>query len=960
MVKKMSNIKKFKHILDGTSKFIFRLTLAILIIIVPVTWVVQNDPKIQVFLKNKIIDALQREWKAKIDIESSDLNLFTGKLVLRNGLVKSFSLSSDSNPNCWWKFDKAYVKLSRLACFFEKKLVLKIYFYNVLGKTTFKDGSFSVQDHLKNVFTPSKEFEVDLKRVELNNINFNIDCLSNTVPKNIDVDVQGCLFFKKNKSEQNLYRWQGALDVKNGTIKFDQKVVMRNIVGRSDFSQNIPWGWVINLDNKFNSVLVEQENFFNIKGKIENGEFKFVLFDQQETLDLKATATGDYKFDIKGCVPVEFAKKVYDFINPDKSSDLRISGGCDLDMRADFSKEFVSSGKADFENLKINDFNLNTLSISFSQNPAKVEGQYVIDYTNKNFFINDLKASGEVVIDLKKEAGKFFVKNLSKLDLLKNYLSIKPESLQLVLDVDKNFNCSGKYNIDVNANIDSQIKTYSSGGDCSLVDKKLKIWGKNKEAEYLLEGLFKPRFYLTKLDYKEKDQKIFEVIGDLSKDAIPLRGKIQYSLLNYFLPSVIKRNVLGKAAFMSFDLEQDNYDLVNGDLHLSGGKFSVLGMYNPIKEVNLNFSANLLSKELVLNDVEIDFFKGKITSPCASIFLKDDYSVDFVHIPLQVDDFLINVKKYFYGIVYGNLMVSKNSCCDKPEEAYFKIFGDLVLRRSLFKENMFRQETNGAFVDFLPMGSVASNKHVFQLDVNLSCEKPMSVKTSFIQSSAALDLNLHSLYFNNKFQIPHITGSIDLEKGTLDFLYNKLFINYGRIQFLPNQNGDPMIDLVAQNRIKKYLISLQVTGSLQNPNIVLESSPELTEEQILSLLFAGSENVSFHADFPTIFMQNINKLIMGSRDIFPKNNAFFKKLTLPLKYVQITPDFTNSAGYGGIKGTVSVDLNNQIHAQIQKNFNLQEDLAFQVEYFLTDDINLKVVRDQTGEIGSEVEVRLKF
>ena len=49
-----------------------------------------------------------------------------------------------------------------------------------------------------------------------------------------------------------------------------------------------------------------------------------------------------------------------------------------------------------------------------------------------------------------------------------------------------------------------------------------------------------------------------------------------------------------------------------------------------------------------------------------------------------------------------------------------------------------------------------------------------------------------------------------------------------------------------------------------------------------------------------------------------------------------------------------------MHAQIQKNFNLQEDFAFQLEYFLTDDINLKMVKDQSGDIGSEVEVRLKF
>ena len=92
----------------------------------------------------------------------------------------------------------------------------------------------------------------------------------------------------------------------------------------------------------------------------------------------------------------------------------------------------------------------------------------------------------------------------------------------------------------------------------------------------------------------------------------------------------------------------------------------------------------------------------------------------------------------------------------------------------------------------------------------------------------------------------------------------------------------------------------------------------------------------------------------------PHGASLIQKLTKPLRYVQITPNFTDLSGRSGIKGTVSVDLNDQFHAQIQKNFNLQDDFSFYLQYMLSDDISLRAVKDQRGEVGSEVEVRLKL
>lgn len=211
----------------------------------------------------------------------------------------------------------------------------------------------------------------------------------------------------------------------------------------------------------------------------------------------------------------------------------------------------------------------------------------------------------------------------------------------------------------------------------------------------------------------------------------------------------------------------------------------------------------------------------------------------------------------------------------------------------------------------------------------------------------------------NKLFAPQIKGSISLRRGTISFPRNKLFISSGKIDFIPNQISNPMITLLAKNRIKKYVISLHVTGQMQKPTVFLESNPELTEEQIISLLFTGSENMSLRAGLPTLIMQNLSTLIFGNKQVRPVTTSFFQKLTTPLKYIQITPDFTDQSGRGGVKGSISADINKQLHAHIQKNFTMQDDLAFQLEYFFSDNLNIKAIKDHRGDLGAELEFILK-
>ena len=112
---------------------------------------------------------------------------------------------------------------------------------------------------------------------------------------------------------------------------------------------------------------------------------------------------------------------------------------------------------------------------------------------------------------------------------------------------------------------------------------------------------------------------------------------------------------------------------------------------------------------------------------------------------------------------------------------------------------------------------------------------------------------------------------------------------------------DPLIEIVAKNKIKKYMISLQVAGSLQNHQIVLSSTPPLSNEQILGLLLVGSEEESLGNMVPALVMQNIKPLIFGSGQT-KFLEKYFNVILKPLQYIHFVPSFGDQTGRGGLRG----------------------------------------------------------
>jgi len=241
-----------------------------------------------------------------------------------------------------------------------------------------------------------------------------------------------------------------------------------------------------------------------------------------------------------------------------------------------------------------------------------------------------------------------------------------------------------------------------------------------------------------------------------------------------------------------------------------------------------------------------------------------------------------------------------------------------------------------------------------QCDITLETRHPIRIKTSFFDTQARAKVQIKGQLFK-----PEISGAVSLNTGKLLFPYKPLQITKGTLSFSSSNLDDLLIKLVAKNKIKKYLVNLDVTGSLTHHTIDLYSNPPLSKEQIIALLMAGSEEESLSSMAPALIMHNIKSLIFGSDPSF-----FLQRYALtalqPLRYVHFIPSFSDQSGRGGLRGTLEIDINDRWRAAIQRNFNLFEDTRFELEYLLSDDISLKAIRDEHRDISSEVEMRWKF
>lgn len=425
---------------------------------------------------------------------------------------------------------------------------------------------------------------------------------------------------------------------------------------------------------------------------------------------------------------------------------------------------------------------------------------------------------------------------------------------------------------------------------------------------------------------------------------VDLQGRVNMTLVRLFLQKFMDQQLQAEGTFVfNGTLNKKEF---NAAIELENGTIRLPHTFNFANKFSAQLRYELASKKLVLSDAWCQLHTGKMNIPHASAQFDDKYNLIFTCVPLLIDHCLFNIKHDLFAMISGSLMIRTAA---KDETS---ITGNIIIDKSQMTENIFANTFQKQL--FQHANSMLNTNHPkATCHITLETKDLIHIDTTFLQAQARAHLII-----NHNLSDPDISGRIELSSGSLLFPYKPLYITKGSLIFLPEQRHNPVIELTAKNTIKKHKVALQVSGSLTDHHVLFESTPPLSEEQIISLLFVGSAQESLNVMAPALIVQNVKKLLFGIKQSSILDH-YFKQFVKPFS-VNLVPSFTDQSGRGGLRGAIEIDVNDQLRATIQKNFSLSEDTRVEVEYAASEDVTVRGTRSERRDLGGEIEMRWKF
>lgn len=388
------------------------------------------------------------------------------------------------------------------------------------------------------------------------------------------------------------------------------------------------------------------------------------------------------------------------------------------------------------------------------------------------------------------------------------------------------------------------------------------------------------------------------------------------------------------------------FDKLNLKVSIDDFLWRIPDSYAIIHKANLAAAYCFSNNILTLHNGALYFHQGVIEVPHATIFCEGMRPVH-ARIPLLIKHCFISWKKDIFALLSG-----------APEITYQKdkgwqVKGYIIADRSQMHDNILSQEFQKSF--HAPSYSSQEFYKTVALDCTFHTASPLKIKTDVLQAQAQVALACKGTLY-----APDIQGTIDCRQGLFMFPYQSLYIKRGKLSFEPYRTENPHIDIVAKNKIKKYDVTMSITGSIANPDIQFSSSPSLEREQIMSLLFGGSEDGTLFIALPKTLGDSLDQLLFGSAQRAAYTYHHLNEIFKPLKNIRLVPSLSDQKGRGGLRGSLIVEVDERLRALIQQNFSLTEDTRWEVEYDISDDTSIRGIKDEHGDVGAELEMRWKF
>lgn len=241
-------------------------------------------------------------------------------------------------------------------------------------------------------------------------------------------------------------------------------------------------------------------------------------------------------------------------------------------------------------------------------------------------------------------------------------------------------------------------------------------------------------------------------------------------------------------------------------------------------------------------------------------------------------------------------------------------------------------------------GKAAGPAFNLRLKVHLLFPSPLMVRTELARLPVGGSARLEGTLDN-----PVLFGTLEANEGTIHFRKQEFTIVSARARFTDPRRLDPLLNIEAQAEIRRYQVTLRITGRSQDLNVRFTSAPPLPQEDLLALVVMGVTREEFGAGAAGIVAGEAAQLLV--QDFLGLNpGAGLAGFNVDVQ--------RTGAGAGVLR--VERDLTKRARVIVSQELGGEGGQRLRVEYRILGPLLVAGEQNFRGGYGADLVLRMRF
>ena len=236
---------------------------------------------------------------------------------------------------------------------------------------------------------------------------------------------------------------------------------------------------------------------------------------------------------------------------------------------------------------------------------------------------------------------------------------------------------------------------------------------------------------------------------------------------------------------------------------------------------------------------------------------------------------------------------------------------------------------------------------LWKLDLGIRAPNQVFVAGMGLESEWSADLRVQGTS-----KTPSIIGRASLVRGTYSFSGRRFDLSTGEIAFDGSRPPNPTIQIAASADISDTTVTINVSGTATNPQIVFSSSPSLPQDEILARILFGGSITQLSAIQAVQLASSLNSLRGGGGGLNPLGKL--RSATGLSRLRLLGADGTTGRGTSIAAGFY---ISNKVYLEIVTD--ARGFTATQIEIALSKALSILSQVSAQGDSGSNVNLRYR-